>query len=329
MNLIRGTPGTLGGLMVAFVLLAPHEALGAGVELLVEGSCPTEEALEGALGRHGIAVSPRAGWRLSLAAGRVQIRSPRGELSLQREIPSQDCQALAEAVALIVQTHFARLGVPLGRPPARPTASLPATAARPPASAPPVGRGPEPRAGASSVRRAPPPAGREISVATALSGGLSVAAEPQLLAAAGQLDVALRISWLSLRLALSAESPTEQHGGQDHVRRRGFTLRAGAGAVLARGRWFVTPVLETGLGISRVTALDLDDQPAATRLHPLVGAELGGGVVLFGRWSLRAQIGGHYLPRADRYLIPPQGTVARSPRAVFYAGLGLQVEILL
>jgi hypothetical protein len=96
MNLIRGTP--LGGLVVACLLLAPRGAMGAGVALLVDGTCPTAEALEAALGRRGIEVSSGAGWRLSLAAGRAAIRSPRGELSLLREIPSQDCPALAEAV---------------------------------------------------------------------------------------------------------------------------------------------------------------------------------------------------------------------------------------
>jgi hypothetical protein len=297
---------------VFFLASAPPAAAAPPrVHPVVEGSCPSPSDLIAAL-QPILSISsgkdPEA-WRLELrrAPGRsvrVVLRSPEGPVSLERMIGSEDCRALAEAISLILQTHFVKLRL----------LSWPS----PP---PPLGSPDRPRPPHAPSRSHP------LHLSIGIGLGSVLCTHPELAAAGLRLDGGLRLSRWIVRLTFGIESPTVQETTTDLVRRFQAHLRVSAGLRLSRGRLWVAPLLEAGVALSRVTALSLDDEPSLTRAHLVVAAFLEGGVLLSRLLSLRLSAGWDFYGTADRYTIQPSGVVASSPRASFWVGLGLLLEL--
>lgn len=304
-------------------LTAPAARAGEpGIRLQQRGHCPRPALLRRELGAR-FALSARASaatWSLRVersAAGplRLELRAPDGTLSLTRELRSEDCDALAPAVAIIAEVHFVQLSLPPARDPrraARPAASRPA---RPPTPPPPPAR-----------RPAAPPRERQLSLA--LGGALDLAVSPLLARAAGQLDVAFR-AWrapVALRLAVLVDQPATQRGALDRVDLRQILTRLDAALRVDGARLWAQGALGVGVALSHARALDLPGEPTALRAGPLVAACVGGGVRMGAGLSLRAEITAHLYPIADRYTVSPFGEIGRSPRASLLFGLALQLD---
>jgi hypothetical protein len=305
-------------LLSAGVLLALAVSTAAAaqpaVRYAVTGDCPSADELARALGRQVRAAAfDEPAWSVEVerSAPRTTLllRSPDGEPSVQRAIESDDCPALAQALALIVLMQFAELQL-LAAP-------LPEQAP----SAPPPERG------------EPEPPDEPHAPALALDIALLAAAELGIapFAAAPAAALALGLGppgegWL-VRLDARISTPVQQRSATDRVERWTSALRVEAGGRLRLGaRFWLAGSAGGGLTLARVSALDLAGQPGALRVSPAVSISALFGLELTARWSLRLQTGASVYPRIDRYLVDPEGVVAKSPRGELIAGVGLQFD---
>jgi hypothetical protein len=162
--------------------------------------------------------------------------------------------------------------------------------------------------------------------------GLSAAADlglaPERLTAAGQLDVGLLFGRARLgpRLTAVLGHSTEQRGSLDRVELRRGVLRLDGAMLIGRGRWWLQPLAGAGLAIERAVALDLEARPSSTVVQPLVAAALAAGLRVAGWLSVRAELTASAVLMSHRYLVNPQGEVARSPWGSLSLSLGLQAE---
>lgn len=298
------------GMVVALVTPAraqPPAPQAIIVRIDVQGSCPRSEELRRALDGRVAVADDGAGWTVAVhrtgGSSRLDLRRADGSDALDREIASEDCAALADAFAVIVEAHFVELNL------------LPAK------------REPPPEPAVEIVRPAPPP--ESIGLSLALAGAVAVDAAPTDAAVAAEIDSMLalpRLRGVRLRLALHATSVTTQQSPTDHIERWTTGLRVGGGWRFERHGWFLQPGVALALLFAHVTALDLAGQPSIVRLHPGADFSLVAGVPIGGRFSLRAEIATTLFPSADRYLIDPVGEVGSSPRVTSMVGLGLQAD---
>src|SRR5215813_1884540 len=78
-----------------------------GATLEVEGDCPAREALAGALepisaldGHYTVRV-----WRGDAGRSRLELVAPDGGKLIDRVVASDDCNALAQVFAVMIETH--------------------------------------------------------------------------------------------------------------------------------------------------------------------------------------------------------------------------------
>ncbi len=317
--------------LVALALLAATGGAAAAqpkaVALEVDGSCPDRAAMERALGAEGLAVDATARFVLRVSAtnggAAMALSKAGGEPLAQRSTTSTDCDAIADAFAVIASMRLAEATVELparspARSPAPSPAPSPAEEQRPPRRL----RPPPPESPAQTAPTTPPATPADYLVSASLSAGLDTGVGPSAasglgagvavanrrghgvrlsVARTGGFDTGTPIQWssLSARLELFTE-----------LRRRSAWLRPGAGAALV-----ATTIHGDGLAT----------MPTVVRTQPAVSGSLVGGVSVARRVALRLELAGNLYPVTDRYLY--QGDlVATSARASLSANLGVQID---
>jgi hypothetical protein len=129
---------------------------------------------------------------------------------------------------------------------------------------------------------------------------------------------------MAIRAQVAMHTPSEQEAAADRVELQQTSAAIGlAHRVRGRALWLRSALL-AGISRWRVTALDLEGAPRETRLQPLVVVAVTGGVHLAGSVSVRLDLALAGYPAADRYLVQPEGVVARSPRAGLAVGMGVE-----
>jgi hypothetical protein len=139
----RSAP-TLGLLLALALLCAPCRAAAPPVlEVAAEGECPDANGLASALRAHGC-VMGASEWHASVRRGsgmaELALRNSAGQTVLEREIPGDDCDAIAEAAALIIEAYFVQIGVlpePRAGDAGPPEAAQPSAAETPPPTSAP------------------------------------------------------------------------------------------------------------------------------------------------------------------------------------------------
>lgn len=284
------------------------------VRLQVSGACPSVKQLRTRLApvvkierRHG------SGWTLkvdSRGSGPVLLRllAPDGRPSLERMVPSRDCAAVAEALAIILDAHFLRLRAVDHKKRDRAAATQPVKQPPPPAEASP--------ATIPASQPAPPqPAGGRMVISAALSAGARVTWEPSEVSAFFRLQLLGRWSALPLVVGLGAglATPMEVGDAAERVRLQQGTSRLELGLYLPWRRWWMVPAAGVGLVWTLATSLDLEGQPSETAVGPLVSAALAAGYRITGRVSLWAGVTAEFYPTVYRFNVHPAGEAARSP----------------
>ncbi len=310
----------LSSIAVGWLLLPGAARAQATLRTDVSSGCPDAAQVTAALDAVGLGQTGGAeasAWTVRVqpataGAARLTLVAPDASTSVEREILSDDCPALATAFALIVQTQFVKLHL-LPPPPSETDPAAPPSAPPQPLS-PPAPRVPA---------RPPTP-----HLAFGASAGASLSADPSLTAAFGQIDATYRPRRgpLVARLLVSIESPTIQSNAPDRVERTAATTRIEAGLRLVSHRLWLQATAGAGLVVSSVAALDLTDRPSMLRAHPAFALSLAAGLRFAGSWSVRAEAAALGLPLADAYRIEPDGVVARSPRSSVLLGVGLEMD---
>lgn len=303
---------------LALLAAAGHAAAAqpAAVSLDVDGSCPDRAAMERALGAEGLAVAATAPFVLRIEAtadgAAMTLSSAGGAPLAQRSTTSTDCDAMADAFAVIASMRLAEAAAEAPAPP-------PAKEEEPP---PRRLRAPPTTTPAQTAPTTAKPAPADYVVSASLSGGLDTGVGPSAASGlgggvavanrsgrgvrlsvvrTGGFDTGTPIQWssLSARLELFTE-----------LRRRGTWLRPGAGAALV-----ATTIRGDGLAT----------MPTVVRTQPAVSGSLVGGVAVARRVALRLELAGNLYPVTDRYLY--QGSpIATSARVSLSANLGVQID---
>src|SRR5690242_14179102 len=98
------------GVVVALVTPAWAQPV---VRLEVQGTCPRTDELRRAFDGRVPLSDDGAGWTVAVSRGerstRLDVRNADGSDAFDREIASEDCAALADAFAVIVEAHFVEL----------------------------------------------------------------------------------------------------------------------------------------------------------------------------------------------------------------------------
>lgn len=317
--------------------------------VVVDGKCPTAEQLSSALRSEGIVPAARASaaWLVRVAPikgrARLELRKPSGLVLLERRVSSVDCQAIADAFALMIAARLRAEAE--GRADAAEDASAKAAA-----GASVAGNGGGDAAGARGQRgkakvalavaprrfveqtviRVPlQPPGLEARTlarpekrqrwAVGLLAGLDTGVDPQLRTTFTQLDASLlRPERWGARVALSRDATA--HGGMIH------RSQISAAVLLLRtwthGQMWLSPGAGASLVISTVTARD----DVIKRIHPALNGGVTWGLKVARNVSLRADVGAQLFPIVDDYVSNQMGYLGNSPRALISFGLGFQVD---
>jgi hypothetical protein len=320
---------------VGLVALVLAIAFSAGVRAQprvhfeVSGTCPSEADVVSAFGEQVLAsvAAEQDAWRVQVHDGSAEgatllLRTPRGELASTRSIRSSDCAALAQAFAFIVLAHFVELRL------IEPQVA-PEVADEP---APPSQTTPALRAQQRAEPRTEPGPTAALELGVALGAGLGLGVAPSSAAPTAELALGLgppRGGWLG-QIGVRVSTPVQQESATDRVEHwaTGARLELGGRVPLTRRVWFAAGA-GGAIALARVTALDLDRQPATLRFWPAASASIAVGLALWPTWSLRWATAAQLFPRRDRYRIEPEGVVAEAPRADVVTTLGLQFDTLL
>ncbi|MCG8420911.1 MAG: hypothetical protein MJE77_23570 [Proteobacteria bacterium] len=310
------------------------------VTLDITSKCPTDEQVRAALATHVDVVERGApgAWTVSLSeldhVTHLSIRDTRGEVSVVRSITSADCQAVAEACAIIVHAHFAGLeraehiGATTGPslqpitidvpPPVRKSAAAPVRTSV--ASAESSAR----EVDIAVTAQGETASARPSWLAVVLSGGFDMAiADTALVRGIGRFD----LSWVRRNgIVMSGGISVSTLAGAaepSSVRQRQLAARTELGYRISRDVIWLEPAVSASLVVSRVTAEIANADHSATRVHPMVGTGLAGGFRIGRRAWLRAAIELSLFLSSDRYLAESTREIARSPRfsAAFLGGI--------
>ena len=317
----------------AIAILGPAIARGEpAARLAITGDCPSAAQVREALSAWIVVVDgEQAAWTIEVTravdAAELAMRDRGGSIVLSRRIASRDCTAVAAAIAVMVHGQLVELkllpapGAAAVEPAVDPPAAPMVAAAAP--IAPEAARretGPELR-----VRRAAAPAPRPSSLALAVSGGLDVAGVAPERAGFGQLDAAFRLRgrW-RVRGAIGASAPSTIEAGMDRLDVWRTTARVGAGARLTAGSIWVQPAIGAGIAVWRIDPRDLAGAPPRWRVQPVAEAGVAVGAPLGRRLALRLEALATLFLVTHRYVVDPDGAIARSPRSTVSLAGGLE-----
>jgi hypothetical protein len=327
---------SVAALVLALSWGPPNAVADPLVTIATTSDCPSSNQLDTEIGQWSLPSARQDGARWhavvdhpNASTARLRLYAQDGALALQRTIQSDDCEALAKAFAIILETHFLDLGLVLPRPVAP-------AADEPPAPQPQLPSEPKPQS--DSKPKTPPPAkapakDQVVAPTSRLRLALGLGAqwalpEPGLTGAGrGLVGLSWRSEWC-VQLGLTAVLPQTQEGvaSNDRVDSQAF------GAVLGLARrlradttgqptvW-LEPHLGLGARFSRLTAEEVSgEKEVSVRVLGELG--LATGLQLGPNWSPRLDVVGHLLLDRDRYIIDPHGAVGRGPRAVLFATIG-------
>ncbi len=302
----RGVRRWLSAVGIAAAVAGPATAEPMRVE--VAGTCPTRDQVDAALATEGLDADD---WRVRVDstgdAARLTVEGPAG-VADERVIASDDCAAIAEAFAVIAAGI---VDAATTRPP-------------PPTSSPPPPSPPPPPPPSPSPPPPPPPSPPPSPLRGWLGATTGVDLATTASASFAQLDAgfALRGPWHA-RAALAFDARNVPDAPMT-VEMSEVTARAEAGARWRANRLWLRSSAGIGAAVVDVRTPELAGSPRVRRLHPLVTGALAGGIDVFSRISVRAEVGATLRPVVDRYLSATAGELARSPRMGVSVGFGLE-----
>jgi len=353
--------------LLAFALLVGVTRHGAALPALsvrAIGSCPTESAIDSALGERGLNLggeeytvvvqSEADGATLRLK------RNSQGQV-LERHIASQDCRALADAIAVVVEAYFIEMRVPDLEPTNKAAGkedSLGGTSTTTAFNSSPAPNLPELPAlpaqnqaleSASSIAPwplVPPFQARTEALSEPLQapdtrGFISKPSPPfsfegfvgvgvALVLPDAKLTPAVEVGAgvdlprvpISTELALSTTAPTTSGSGLDRVRRWGSEGVFRVGVPWV-GALLYRPWLGLGLSAARLQALDVPAAPTKTSVTSIAEAGLEFAWPLGTSWHGRFDVSCVTLVYRDTYRVEPDGEIGRGPRFVCTTLIGV------
>lgn len=293
-------------LATGWPMAAGAQAVDVGGGIAIENSsatqCPSATLVDRAISQH--LGEGGAGWRIAYRAKgdaiQFALRDPRGGLSLQREVTggAGDCQAVADAMALIVDRFFTGLGWSAGRP-------LPISES-------------------TIVRPMPATVAAGAPLVLSVEGGAGLWTQRQnvgtgvfgVRAARGAVEAALHL--------LGPGTQTRQDlasGGQALVSTWGLALSATLGGPIGSLRLHGGPVAIVSRQWAHSQNIPVTADNAGTTLA--AGLAGGGHLTFSPRWRLVVEGWGTRTIAGDRFVIAGVGPVLGTPRfqATAFAGL--------
>ncbi|MEA2698206.1 MAG: hypothetical protein QOI66_2477 [Myxococcales bacterium] len=274
--------------------VAQSAGVGINIDNPAGTQCPSTALVNRAVSQH--LGEGGAGWRIAYRAKgdaiQLELGDPRGGLALQRDVigGAGDCQALADAMALIVDRFFAGLGWSAGRP-------LPVS---------------DP----TTVRAAaPPPVTAEAPLMLAVEGGAGLWTRRQNV---GTGVFGVRVARRAVEAALHLLGPGTQtrqdlsSGGQAVVSTWGLALSTALGGQLGPLRLHGGPVAIVSREWAHSQNIAVTADNAGTTLA--AGLAAGGHLALSPHWRLAVEGWGSRTVAGDRFVIAGVGAVLGAPR---------------
>ncbi len=260
-----------------------------------ETQCPSAALVDRAVAAHLGEAGTGEGWRIAYWASgdvlQLELRDQGGGLFLQRQVTggAGDCQALADAIALIVDRFFAGLGWSAGRP-------LPVS-------------------DQTIVRAAPTPVVAGAPLVMSVEGGAGLWTRRQNV---GTGVFGVRVARRSIEAALHVLGPGTQSrqdlssGGQAVVSTWGLALSAALGGPVGPLRLHGGPVAVISREWAHSQNIPVTNDNTGTTLA--VGLAAGGGWALSPHWRVAVEGWGSRTIAGDRFVITGLGPVLAPPR---------------
>ncbi len=293
-------------------LIGVTSELQAAPELSVsaQGDCPSQRDLEAAVTARGLAIGGASFivvTQTESMGATLHLLGAQGQTFIERHFVSSDCQALAEAVAVVVEAYFVEVRGPNSTvltQPLPPLLATQGTQSERAASVPTV-----PMRGSGFFGLGPAlalPQG-SLTPQVELGGGLDLPTLP-----------------LSLELEFATGWPSISGAEPNRVRRwttQGL-FRFGVPFV---GRLRYRPWAGLGLSTSELRALDVDAAPTKRTSAALVGGGFELAWPIGNGWLGRFDFGCLALTTRDTYRVEPDGEIGHGPRVVcsWMLGVGL------
>ncbi len=336
------------GLIAASAVLNLHPrsawAQVPGISTQVAGTCPDQATLE----RHLAAVfreepveihddlpSPDDVKRsyellvehLTGSPTRFYLQS-QGTVLLDRELSSSDCNALAQAIAIVVHTHFVQLDFDSRSAPPVATTDTTSNGSSSSDTKEPT----RPSIGVSSIKRAPSSSQtthRRNNISRwFVSGGIQFDGySPQLTAAPGALlGLGLQLGSFRSRWQVRGSTPVILFDDKDSIRRTPIATTLGA-------HWSTSGRIQVSVGVAAGAALAwmIPTHTTAPRrafaVSPLLEGDFRVHLANSSRWRpwLALRVG--YLFLREEYRIAPRGVIGRGPRLSYGITLGTDFSI--
>jgi hypothetical protein len=331
------------GLIVTSFAMTPQLALAAPhVSLQASGSCPSTGELSRALLERGMVLDTEGPYvvvaETTDTGANLSLGSMSGEAILVRSFQSQDCGAMAAAMAVVVEAYFVEVvrqeavrsraafdaaSVP-AEAPAAVLASPPPSAKKPaltPHQPKPLVAEPE---ASPKVQR---DEGRKVDGRAFVGFGATAALPGVFVAPMVELGVGVepRRLGVSFELTLASQLPRTQGREPDRVRVWSSYALSRVGFPLGTRPRF-RPWGAVGLLMSQARASDVPDSSSQTSWSGLVGGGLETGFTISQGWRGRLELGWVVLLTRDHYRIEPEGEVDAGPRSFLTATLGLEKD---
>jgi len=347
-------------LVIASLGVATSSSAAPGLEVLVQGDCPSQRELEAALIGRGLAIGNSkylVTTHSDSASVEMTLLRNGTDVVLTRRFSSQDCHAVCEAVAVVVEAYFVELDgmtrkVTASRnderwlaPPVAESGKSSVAVGTTNANIQQPSRDAQAPLGVTTLpnRTNPPdhnpskPVGLPASLAdaqttssAALRGVGFVGAGPALPLPRGiitaQFEAGGGIEFpalpLSIELQLATSWPSSSGGEPNRVRRWASQGVTRVGLPLGNFVHY-KPWLGVGLTLAELRALDITTAPSTSTLAAVVGAGLEVAWPLANGWRGRLDLSCLVLTTRDSYRIEPDGEVGRGPRVVCSSMIGI------
>ena len=309
-------------LVLSMVVVQTRAIAAPSLRVVANGDCPTRAQMQSSLSARGFGFNENGVVVIAEPDTQgltVRLMQADGTLALERHFASQDCQALAQAVAVVLEAHFLEVNQP------------PDAVARETHSAAGfVGFAPAP----TRVPLPPPPGPsssgdrRRTHDSIVASGSVAFGAaftipEPGLSPLG---EIAGGVDWartgFSTQLVLFGSPPSTSGQAPDRVRRwNGWGMARMSFHGVLDG--VVRPWVGLGLEFAQMRALDV----AGAHAQSSLSAALGGGLTVVWPWSKvwagQVDVNCLLLATRDAYVVEPDGQIGLGPRAVCSTLIGI------
>jgi len=358
--LLRKVLGVSAALVVASLAATTHSSAAPDLEVLTQGDCPSQRELEASLIGRGLAIGDSkylVTTRADSASVVMTLLYNGTEVVLMRRFSSQDCRAVSDAVAVVVEAYFVEVNGMAReatasrngeRPLAPPVAELGKSASaeetananiQQPTRIVEAPHSVTTRSNRTNSLDHEPrkPVGLAVSHAdaqtlssAALRGIGFIGIGPALPLPRGkltaQLDVGGGIEFpalpLSIELQLTTSWPSTSGGEPNRVRRWASQGVTRVGMPLGN---FVRyrPWLGVGVSLAELRALDIAAAPNRSTSAAVVGAGLEMAWPLVKGWRGRLDLSCLVLTTRDAYRVEPDGEIGSGPRVVCSSMIGI------